>query len=350
MPDFFNNASPFGQPGPGNTWTASPRQVTYGNRIRLLPGGKIISGTASRDTLNTGALTNLRPGLPMGKITASSKYAPSILGFTSAALAGGGTSLTVVESCGDEIVRRLGATGTLKLTGPAAASGTVRTVTVTYSAVAAASGGNRVLTITAPGVNQVEQIDFNVASTAGNLKLNVQKTDGTFVTTANIAWNATDATYLAAINSALDTATGVVGGIVATAIPATDTDLGFRLTYSGTGYAGLAWQNAEVALFPTTSTAAVYTPITAPVNGAFVSGSWVQPVDGSETMRTFVNDGFGIIIDPDNVRDVEFPKFIEEADVDASQLIFWPADTSLQTYMMTQLNANGGKFYFKQLF
>jgi hypothetical protein len=75
------------------------------------------------------------------------------------------------------------------------------------------------------------------------------------VTTGNAAWNATDATYLAAINTALDTATGVVGGIVASAIPATDTDLGIRLTYSGVGYAGKAWTKAIVAVFPTSSTA-----------------------------------------------------------------------------------------------
>lgn len=110
--------------------------------------------------------------------------------------------------------------------------------------------------------NQVDQILFNTASTAGNLRLTIQKTDGTFVLTANAAYNAVDATFLAAINAQLDASTGVVGGIVATAIPATDTDFGIRLTYSGTGYAGLLWTAAVVNTFPTGPTSATYTQIT----------------------------------------------------------------------------------------
>lgn len=110
--------------------------------------------------------------------------------------------------------------------------------------------------------NQVEQINFNSAATGGNLKLTVQKTDGTFATTANMAWNATDATFLANINTQLDASTGVAGGIVASAIPATDTDLGIRLTYSGTGYADNLWTPAVVNTFPTGPTSATYTSVT----------------------------------------------------------------------------------------
>lgn len=116
---------------------------------------------------------------------------------------------------------------------------------------------------TALGPNQVDQISMNIASTGGNLKLNVVKPDGSAVVTGNAAWNATDATYLASINAALDAATGVVGGIVATAIPATDTDLGIRLTYSGAGYSGRTWTAATVNTFPTSSTIATYSNITA---------------------------------------------------------------------------------------
>lgn len=112
-------------------------------------------------------------------------------------------------------------------------------------------------------VNQVETITMDVASTAGNLKLRIQKTDGTFATTANIAWNATDATYLAAINTQLDASTGVSGGIVATATSGVDPDSGFTLTYSGTGYAGKSWIPASVATFPTSSTAASYANVRA---------------------------------------------------------------------------------------
>lgn len=113
-------------------------------------------------------------------------------------------------------------------------------------------------------INQVENITFDAPSSGGNLRLTIQKPDGTFATMANAAWNATDATYLAAINTQLDTATGVVGGIVATAIAGVDPDSGIRLTYSGTGYAGLAWSKASVHTYPTTSTLATYTPVRTP--------------------------------------------------------------------------------------
>lgn len=112
-------------------------------------------------------------------------------------------------------------------------------------------------------VNQVERISFDAASTGGNIRLTIQKPDGTFATTANAAWNATDATYLAAINTQLDASTGVAGGIVATATAGVDPDSGFTLTYSGTGYAGLAWQRAAIHTYPTTSTLASYTSVRA---------------------------------------------------------------------------------------
>jgi hypothetical protein len=112
------------------------------------------------------------------------------------------------------------------------------------------------------GANEVQTVVMNAASTAGNLQLTVSGPDGPFVTTANIPYSATDATYLASINSALDTATGTVGGIVATAIAATDTDLGFVLTYSGAGFAGRTCPLASVAVYPTGSTSATVTRTT----------------------------------------------------------------------------------------
>src|SRR5206468_1611794 len=128
-----------------------------------------------------------------------------------------------------EIVRRRGSTGTVKITGPPTASGTVRTLTATYSAISSTT-----MTITALGVNEVQRVNFNIASTAGNVVVKIQKSDGSYVLTTPAAWNATDATYLANIQAVLDVASGVANGIVVTAITATDTDLGFNLTFSGT--------------------------------------------------------------------------------------------------------------------
>lgn len=121
--------------------------------------------------------------------------------------------------------------------------------------------------------NQVDQITFNAAATGGNITLTIQKPDGTFANTANSAWSGTDATFLSNLNTQLDTACGVVGGIVASAIPSTDTDLGIRLTYSGTGYAGKAWTPAVVLSFFTSTTTATYTRITNSARAVFVDRS-----------------------------------------------------------------------------
>src|SRR4051812_8782651 len=91
----------------------------------VLPGGKVINGTKTRDPGNTGAPQNLRAGLLMGKVTADSKYANSILGLSTGALTGAGTTLASSAAIATELVRRVGATGTFKLTGPPTAAGTV---------------------------------------------------------------------------------------------------------------------------------------------------------------------------------------------------------------------------------
>jgi hypothetical protein len=189
-------------------------------------------------------------------------------------------------------------------------------------------------------VNQAEDVRLNPAATGGNVQLNVAKTDGTRVTTANIAWNATDATFLASINSALDTATGVVGGIVATAISATDTDLGFTLTYSGTGYAGLSWAEAEVAVLPTSSTSWYTVPRTTASSGAFVTNSLIQPTDGSETIRSFLPDGWELYMPLDGT-DLPLNHLPIEGNVDLSKLLPYPADASTIQWIRDQLNAYG---------
>lgn len=106
---------------------------------------------------------------------------------------------------------------------------------------------------TTTAVNEVQTLTFGVAASGGTLRLIVPKTDGTTVITDAITWNGTDATYLASINTALDAATGVAGGIVATGA-APDTALTF--TFSGTGYAGKSWPLIQVHTFPTSTTTA----------------------------------------------------------------------------------------------
>lgn len=334
-----------GFPGMRSVSTAEFKRVFSSPSPLFLPGGRIIDGIKSRDPGNTPYTDSLRAGLIMGRVTASpNRYANSFFGTTTGALAAGGTSITVSAAQAAEIVRRIGATGNITLTGPSSANGTdTRQATVAYSAVNTTTG---VVTITAPGANQVEQLDFNIAATAGNtMKLNVQKPDGTYVTTAAITYSATDVTYLGNISSALDTATGVVGGIVAGATPTVDADLSFRLTYSGTGYAGKAWAPAEVAVMPTSSTAVIYTPVTSPVQGAFVAGSLVGDTDGSQVPVLVLPDDpatpVADTLNTNGIQNIQFPRVPVAAIVDTTQVVDYPTDTGLALWIKQQINAIG---------
>lgn len=344
-------AGVFGRPGYGTEQSAAYRNVFQDGMIGYLPGSNgVIDYTKTRDPGNTSLVTTLRPGLVMGRVTSGGKWANSILGLTGGALTSTGTSITVPEAVGDEIVRRFGSSGTFKLTGPPTAAGTVRSATVTYSAVAAASGGNRVITNTAVGVNEVQTLTFGAAATGGTLRLRIPLANGTFVTTGAITWDTTDATYLAAINTALDAATGVTGGIVATgATP--DTTLIF--TFSGTGYAATAQPTEMISVhtFPTSTTTATTVRTTTGVSGAFVTSSFVQPADGSETPLTILPDGSGFVIDSVTPADIEFATIPISGVIRSSLIVNYPADTSLRAWLKAALSTySGGKFVFNDVY
>jgi hypothetical protein len=76
----------------------------------------------------------------MGRVTATKKYANSVLGQTTGATAASATTVQTDVNTAAEIVRRIGATGTFKLTGPPTAAGTVATQVVTYTAVNTSTG------------------------------------------------------------------------------------------------------------------------------------------------------------------------------------------------------------------
>jgi hypothetical protein len=348
---WFNQA-----PGISAARTATHRSLFLQRSETFLAQGRTIDGTKSRDPGNTGDIDVLRAGMLMGMITSGGKWAPSILGVTTNAEAATSTTIETSAATALELSRRVGTTGTFKLTGPPAAAGTVRTLTATYSAVNTSTGA---ITVTALGVNEVQTVNLVTAGTAGNVRLIVPKPDGTLALTPNIAWNATDATVLSNANTALDTATGVVGGLVATAIAATDTDLGFVITFAGTGYAGLtgpttggSWPLIEVHTLFTSNTGANVVRTTTGVTGAFAAGSFIQPTDGSETIRAFISDldGYGVKvtdIDGTSLASVDFPRLPISGVIDSSQLINWPSDTSLRAHIVSSLNAAwGGQFVF----
>lgn len=221
-----------GLPGVRAAKTAVHKRVFRGGYVPdILPQGRLVNGTKSRDTSNSVDVTVLQPGLLMGIVSASADYAPSILGVTTGAVVGGTTTtITAAAAVVTELVRRIGSTGTFKLTGPPTAGGITVTETVTYSA---ASSTN--ITVTAPTNN-------------------------------------------------------------------------------------------------------------------FISGSFIQPSDGSETPITFIPDGYGIPVaefDGTVLAQVQFPELPVTGVVEESQLIFWPSDSSLRRWIVARLNDyNGGQFIF----
>lgn len=136
-----------------------------------LPQNKLIDGSESRDPGN-GTINVLRPGTLMGKRTSNGLYAPSVIGTLNAAYdaSAAGTTMTLDTAAeAVELARRIGSSGTFKLTGPDTASGTVRTVTVTYSAVNTTTGAVTVTDIsedTSPSAS-VAETTAGVAAVSG---------------------------------------------------------------------------------------------------------------------------------------------------------------------------------------
>jgi hypothetical protein len=136
---------PNGKPGVQTTYSAIPREVFLANRqfAQFVASPVTIDGTLSSNPSNAPFTWLLFAGTAMGRVTATGKYANSIIGSITAAYGhSGGTStmLSTDVNTAAEIVRRLGASGSLKLSGPATAGGTMATQVITYSAVNLTTG------------------------------------------------------------------------------------------------------------------------------------------------------------------------------------------------------------------
>lgn len=130
----------YGTPGVRAINPVEFRRLFRGNWEEFLPGGRLIDSTKTRDVDNAGYQTHLRAGLLMGKVTATGKYANCIIGQLQGAKSATNTSVTLSAAQAVELVRRVGATGTIRLVGPPTATGTVATWTETYSAVDQVTG------------------------------------------------------------------------------------------------------------------------------------------------------------------------------------------------------------------
>lgn len=306
----------------------------------LLAGGKVIDSSKCRDPGSVDNSGFLRPGLLMGKVTASKKYANSVIGASTGALTNSGTTLASSAAIVAELIRRLGnATTAFSLTGPPVASGVVRTLTVTPSAMNTTTGD---ITITNPSVNSVQTLNF-ANSPAGTFRLRITDSSGVRQSTARITYSATIATLLANLQAATDAvlATNAIvwSGTLVTAVAG---------TFSGTGYAALPQQEITVDTDALTAGTISVAQTTAGVDGRFVSGSLIQPSDGSQTPLTVLPDGFNwnlIDMVTGLAVDIPFSQFPIAGIVESAQLLPWPADSSLQAWVVASLKA-AGQFVF----
>lgn len=317
----------------------------------------VISGALSRDS-GSSNVSLLRAGLIMGKVTATGanlgKYAPSIIGVTTATIGGGATTLNVNAAMATELVRRVGATGTFNITGPATAGGVATTQLATYSAVNTTTGNitiSALFTAAINAVNAVEAVPFVDSTGSGTFTLTIEG-----ITTGAITYSATAATLVTNINTALNSTFGT------SAIVASGASLSAQiLTFSGTGYAGRPIGNSSngtvsgvkviatlltgataftagnnptssgvgptLAGGSTTTTAGV--TAVAAKSGEFVAGSIIQPTDGSQNAISVLDQRYGIdVVSVATGLSIDqiYPRFLKQAALFSSQLVNFIAD------------------------
>lgn len=335
----------FGRPGIGTAQVAQRRNLSRNGALDYYPAGGTIEGTKARDPGNSAYSTlALRPGLVMGKITSGGFWANSIIGLSNGAITGAATTLSVSAAAATEIVRRIGTTGTFKLTGPPTAAGTVRTRTVTYSAVNTSTGD---ITITALGTADVWTLTAPAGQDGGFYQLRVTTGKGTSAeasaTTTSLAANANSATVDAALEALANV--GAAGVVAVYADPTLTLTFASNLgpveveVVSDTTNDGGVFEGGWAAVHTTTG-----------VDGRFVTLSLVQPTDGSETPLSFIPDGYGYVV-PDDSSDVPFPLIPAAGTVDVANIIDYPSDASLKTWLKQSVSTlTGGKWIFSDVF
>lgn len=136
--------SPNAKPGPvGPLYTSQPRDIFYGSypgNNQWIQAPVTIDGTLTSCPTNSPYVYQILAGMPMGRVTATKKYANSILGLTTSSTLSGATTIQTDLNTATELVRRIGSSGTFTLTGPPNASGVVASQTITYSAASTTSG------------------------------------------------------------------------------------------------------------------------------------------------------------------------------------------------------------------
>ena len=169
------------RPGQGTEREAINKVVILNEEVPVLmkPRGGAIDGTLARDLTNTGDEDVLLAGCLVGLVSATGKYANSVIGCLESAVAASGTTLVVGTAVAEEIVRRIGTSGTIEIYGPATAGATVGSETLNLTAVDTGAGE---LTVDATVAAYLEGSFITADDGSGDIKTFVSETYGITVT------------------------------------------------------------------------------------------------------------------------------------------------------------------------
>jgi len=105
--------------------------------------------------------------------------------------------------------------------------------------------------------------------------------------------------------------------------------------------------DTSAVTFSAVDTSTGYITVTA-LGTTFITGSFIQPDDGSETPKTFIMEETGVKVTSEDSANanIQFRLMPIAGILDASQLIDWPTDTSLIAQIKTWLRTDSLGFVF----
>ena len=225
-------------------------------------------------------------------------------------------------------------------------------VTVSTTTVGVPVAGS--VTVTALGVNEVQTVAFPglTAGTlsAGTFRFRLKDKNGIWQSFGDYA----AATAITVVQTDLDLALEASAVVIA-ATASTTLAGGFTLTFSGTGYAGLAQEaivldgTGTALVSGSTRTVATVVRTTPGVAGAFTQGSWIQPTDGSQNIKTLFRS-------PTKMGEWDLNAFLQSIDIiypevllrgfiRTGYIINYPTDSVFATFMKNQIRTNSGGYW-----
>lgn len=336
-----------GTPGVSDERSFGHKHVFRDGKYDALPGGGYINCTKSRDPFTGGPTSVLSPGTLIGQVGTTQRWATSFFGKLAAGIVAGATSLTVSAAEATEIVRRkAGSTGSLLIVGPPVAGAPAQVGQLTFSAVNTSTG---VVTVSATGANEVQTAAFTGTPSGGTFRVGLILPDWSISWTGTSAHNATFATVISNLNTALDAAFGtskiVASGSAYTAV---------AFTFSGAGFANREHPLLVIDVGALTGATGVTVVETTKGNiGTYIAGSLIADTDGTHVPKSLIPPGYGIMVaDEFSSPTVEqLPVIPYGGIIDWAQVNPTVTDASIRLWIEQQMSAlPGGKFTFSDYY